>query len=83
MRISIQEIEKKFLYYERKNFFVSRKFQKLNKLEKKKIILFCDYLYKNKTFNRDWRYVNFLLKFQKVLKKSYYSYKELENIYND
>ena len=48
-----------------KIFFVSRKFQKLNKLEKK-IILFCDYLYKNKTFNRDWRYVNFLLKFQKV-----------------
>ena len=36
MRISIQEIEKKFIYYERKNFFVSRKFQKLNKLEKKK-----------------------------------------------
>jgi len=81
--MNIEKIEKKFLFYERKKFFIFKNFQKLNQLEKNKLKMFCDYLYNNKSFNKNWRYVNFLLKCQKVLKKNYFSYKELKSIYND
>lgn len=75
--------EKKLLYFERNKFFDSKKFKKISKREKINLLNFCDEIYLNKEMNKNWRFINFILKCQKILRKNYYSHKDLKKIYND
>ena len=81
--MNLKQTEKIFLSHEREKVFYIKNFKKLSKLKKKQLLKFCNSVYSNQQLKKNWRYINLLLKCQKVLKVKYYSLNQLKKIYND
>lgn len=74
-----KDVESFFLFLERNRLFIKKKFDKLSKRQKSRILQFIIYLNDNK--KKDIRYINLILKFESTLKKKFISIHKIKKNY--
>jgi len=72
-----KDVESFFLFLERNRLFIKKKFDRLSKRQKSRILQFIVYLNDNK--KKDIRYINLILKFESALKKKFISIHKIKN----
>tara|TARA_B110000483_G_C17935750_1_gene442588 strand:+ start:443 stop:688 length:246 start_codon:yes stop_codon:yes gene_type:complete len=72
-----------FLYLERKKIYQLKNYKKLSAIKKKEINFFIDFVRKDKKLSKEIRYVNLIIKFEKILNKKFYSNKQIKELLYD
>ena len=72
-----------FLYLERKKIYQLKNYKKLSAIKKKEINFFIDFVRKDKKLSKEIRYINLIIKFEKILNKKFYSNKQIKEFLYD
>ena len=72
-----------FLYLERKKIYQLKNYKKLSAIKKKEINFFIFFVRKDKKLSKEIRYVNLIIKFEKILNKKFYSNKQIKELLYD